>query len=294
MIKKDLKYNRTIYYRAKHDKDNPYTPISNTIVKDKRLSFLEKGLILFLLSNSDEYRINKSVILTQSGHGRKAIDNAFKHLKEIGYIGYMYKNNIHTWIINECPEYYHDSNSTKEITQKYDNSSDITKVSSILEQVINTNEIVPNENNTNKKINNEEINNEKQTLGFKDSPRENEEEKTLSYLDSRESEITHPNNDLNLILLNSDKFNKIYYQSGNGWEELDISKYSNSSIAHYVIEKEKGNVESNINSLVYNLFCFMVKYSSTIEGANLWKEFKRQCESEYLHEFVPRYDYNHD
>lgn len=292
-MKKNFRYNKTIYNRAKHSDEEHFTIISNTIVKDIRLNFTEKGLMLYLLSNSDEFVVNKSVIIKTSGLGRKAIDNAFTKLKELNYIQYFYKNNIHTWIINESPEYCPKSNTTKVTSQKYNHSSDSTIVTLPLEQVINTKEKRTEEKNTKKENNHVENNNEMQTLDSKDF--------SLSLSDKNEVNSSlnnnlnnNVNNDLNLILSKSKHFNSIYTESGNGWDKLDISKYSNSQIAHHTIEKEKGNNDSKVGSKKIILFSYLVRYSSTIEDSNLWKEFKHQCNLEYHYEILKRLDMKND
>jgi len=220
----EFPYNKTIYYRASHDEKHPYTMISNTLIKDNRLSILEKGLMIYLLSNSDKYVINKSVILRDSGHGRKAIDNAFKNLKELNYIAYMYNKNVHTWIINEYPEYCSQSDSTNVtaehcgdfsnrtnvIPEKCNNLIDSTIVTSQLEQVININETNINEANTNEANTKEEITKEE-----------------ISNLKDKNA-MQFVENDLNLILLNSSKFKAIY--NTNSWWKINISNFSNSAI----------------------------------------------------------------
>jgi len=75
--------NSTKYVRSPRDRDNPFTRISNSIAK---LPAVEAGIMLQILSNSDDWVINKEVIKKRSGLGRDGFKGAWNSLKSKGYI----------------------------------------------------------------------------------------------------------------------------------------------------------------------------------------------------------------
>lgn len=75
--------NTTRIIRAPKNKENPYTQIPNSI---RNLEVEEIGIMFHILSNSDDWVINKNDILRKSKLGKTRFTNAWNHLKELGYI----------------------------------------------------------------------------------------------------------------------------------------------------------------------------------------------------------------
>jgi len=75
--------NTTKYVRSTNYIKNPYTKISNSIAK---LPAPEAGIMFQILSNSDDWVINKEVVRERSGLGKDRFRKAWNHLKELGYI----------------------------------------------------------------------------------------------------------------------------------------------------------------------------------------------------------------
>ena len=105
---RDNKRNTTIYHRSVKDKNNYYTMISNKLVKDDRLSFIEVGIMTWILSNNDSFILNKGFIQKRSGLGRTVFNRAWKALEDLGYIQ-SYKamisgqGSVYQYTINETP-----------------------------------------------------------------------------------------------------------------------------------------------------------------------------------------------
>lgn len=72
--------------RAERGEMNPYTIVSNIIVRDKRLGYLAKGIMLELLSNNDSWVVVKSELFKKAQVGRKYFNEAWDSLEKYGYI----------------------------------------------------------------------------------------------------------------------------------------------------------------------------------------------------------------
>ena len=69
-----------------------------------RVNFIDIGLLLWLLSNSKNFIINKNNVLKRSGIPEQKFLTSWKKLQELGYIE---KHAIRAgveWVINEAPE----------------------------------------------------------------------------------------------------------------------------------------------------------------------------------------------
>lgn len=60
--------------------------VSNTLVRDRRVSPKAKGVALWLLSHSREYRFSTARIAEQLGVGQDQVKTALKELEEFGYL----------------------------------------------------------------------------------------------------------------------------------------------------------------------------------------------------------------
>ena len=71
-------------HRADHS-DN-YMVISNRIARDERLSFEARGLLVFMLSMSDDWNFSIKGLVNQTGMKRSVILRIVKELRDCGYI----------------------------------------------------------------------------------------------------------------------------------------------------------------------------------------------------------------
>ena len=62
-----------------------FTQVVNETIRDKRLSFKARGLLIYLLSQVDGWRFNAKDAAKHSTDGRRAIYSAMKELKALGY-----------------------------------------------------------------------------------------------------------------------------------------------------------------------------------------------------------------
>lgn len=73
-------------YRVVKDKENPYVMVNKSFVNDKSLSWKAKGILLYLLSKPDDWKIYESDIIKNSSDGRDSVRSGIKELIEAGYI----------------------------------------------------------------------------------------------------------------------------------------------------------------------------------------------------------------
>jgi hypothetical protein len=66
-------------------RDNPFTQVDNSTVRDKRLSFKARGLLIYLLSQVDGWNFNIDDAANHSTDGKASIYSAMRELKEFGY-----------------------------------------------------------------------------------------------------------------------------------------------------------------------------------------------------------------
>jgi len=94
--------NQTKYNRSMHNEDNTYTLVSDLLIKDKRLSIIEKGIMVSILSNDDSYIFNSTYFKKDLGIGDDKYNKAIANLITCGYI---VKNKVQggiQWIFNEA------------------------------------------------------------------------------------------------------------------------------------------------------------------------------------------------
>ena len=73
-------------YRVAKNKDNPYVMINKSVFDDERLSWRAKGLMGYLLSKPDDWKIVESDLVKRSKEGRDAVRAAIRELIAAGYI----------------------------------------------------------------------------------------------------------------------------------------------------------------------------------------------------------------
>lgn len=67
-------------------KNQDYSVINNTVLKDKRLSWRARGIAAYLLTMPDDWSINSNHLWKSGTEGRDAVRNAMKELEESGYL----------------------------------------------------------------------------------------------------------------------------------------------------------------------------------------------------------------
>ncbi len=72
--------------RVQKDKNNPYVIINKGFLNNKKMSWKAKGMLSYLLSLPDDWRINVSDLVNRSKDGEKATYSTIKELVENGYI----------------------------------------------------------------------------------------------------------------------------------------------------------------------------------------------------------------
>jgi len=72
--------------RVKKDRDNPYVMINKSFVNDKTLTFKAKGILIYLLSKPDNWRVMVCDLINSSIDGETAVRNGIKELITAGYI----------------------------------------------------------------------------------------------------------------------------------------------------------------------------------------------------------------
>lgn len=74
------------YIRVQKDKDNPYVMLNKEFLNNKELSFKAKGLMAYLLSLPDDWKIRVNHLSTVSKDGKDSVTNAMNELMKLEYI----------------------------------------------------------------------------------------------------------------------------------------------------------------------------------------------------------------
>lgn len=78
----DKKLNEIIRIQKKR---NNYVIIDKTFLEDSRLSFKAKGILAYLLSKPDEWKVIVKDLMNHSGDGRNSVYSGLKELQKFGY-----------------------------------------------------------------------------------------------------------------------------------------------------------------------------------------------------------------
>lgn len=95
-------------HRAKHDKG--FLRVDYSTVRDETLSFEARGLLIFLLSMTDDWEFSIKGISRQTNTSERSVMRIIKELKEAGYITQEKRKdarghfNSYTWHIYETAE----------------------------------------------------------------------------------------------------------------------------------------------------------------------------------------------
>ncbi len=80
MLEKESTFKRSL-----HDKQNPYVQISRSMLHDRNLSLKSKGLLCYLLSLPDNWKIYHSQLMSALNCGEYSLSSAIDELLEKGY-----------------------------------------------------------------------------------------------------------------------------------------------------------------------------------------------------------------
>ena len=73
-----------IIHAAKPQRD--FTVIPNRVLRDDALSYRARGLLVYLLSQPEDWQISSTRLSIESGEGRDAIRRALSELRAVGYL----------------------------------------------------------------------------------------------------------------------------------------------------------------------------------------------------------------
>ena len=66
--------------------EDPYVRIDKVPINDTRLSWKARGLLLYLLSKPDDWKVRIEHLITQAPDGERAVRSGIKELIEAGYM----------------------------------------------------------------------------------------------------------------------------------------------------------------------------------------------------------------
>jgi hypothetical protein len=85
-VASDVNAEKKNIFRTQHNRENPYTLISNKVLRDERIRHSDRGILCQLLSWSDAHRLCIQALVKKSIEGRDAIRNSIDRLIKSGYI----------------------------------------------------------------------------------------------------------------------------------------------------------------------------------------------------------------
>jgi hypothetical protein len=85
-------------------REDKFTQVSNSFLRDNRISFKAKGLFCYMFSMSENWNFTLQSIATQQKDGLDSVKSAMDELKEYGYISYeKHSNGTGTYFLNDEP-----------------------------------------------------------------------------------------------------------------------------------------------------------------------------------------------
>lgn len=72
--------------RVEHDRQHPYKVINTSFANDERLTWGARGLLVYLLSKPNDWKMQVPDLVSQSPAGRDAVYSILKNLEENGYL----------------------------------------------------------------------------------------------------------------------------------------------------------------------------------------------------------------
>jgi hypothetical protein len=73
-------------FRTTKDKNNPYVMINKIGMEDKRLSWKARGILAYLLSKPDNWKVNLEHLQKQAPDGKTSLRSGIDELKKYGYL----------------------------------------------------------------------------------------------------------------------------------------------------------------------------------------------------------------
>ncbi len=133
---------RLVTHRASN-----YTSVANEALRDKRLSFRARGLLVWMLSHADGYRISAARIAAEGKEGRDAIRTAMDELEAGGYLkrrrvqssGGRWSHEIHVYERASAPT----TDSQASENQASENQASVNQASVFQASVSQASEEVP-------------------------------------------------------------------------------------------------------------------------------------------------------
>jgi hypothetical protein len=142
-------------------KKNGFTQISNSMLEDSRLSWRAKGLLSYMLSRPDNWKINKTDLQKRATDGRDALQSGLAELKEIGYL-HIYRKHSENGQFEYIWEYDDEPFTPENLnTEKQRESGENMQNSHIRETRIRENQLRESSIYNNTVFNNTDFNNTK-------------------------------------------------------------------------------------------------------------------------------------
>ena len=82
---------KKFFRRAIHNKQNPYLMVKRDTVQNQNLSYEARGMLVYILSQPDDWRVQPSELITPLC-GRDKVYRILKELIEAKYIGGLTKS----------------------------------------------------------------------------------------------------------------------------------------------------------------------------------------------------------
>ncbi len=77
---------RQTMFRVQKDKNNPYVMLNKELLNDTRLSWKAKGILAYLLSLPDDWKIYEKELAKHSKDGKESLRTGIQELIKAGYI----------------------------------------------------------------------------------------------------------------------------------------------------------------------------------------------------------------
>lgn len=72
--------------RVSHDKEHPYVMVSRELIDDHGLTFQEKGLLIYLLSKPDDWRVLPEQLANENGISKASMYRLLNRLISSKYV----------------------------------------------------------------------------------------------------------------------------------------------------------------------------------------------------------------
>lgn len=69
-----------------HRRQKPFTMVGNDLINDENLSWAAKGLLIYLVSKPDNWKVYKSDIVKHATNSKDSVSGIFKELRNTGYM----------------------------------------------------------------------------------------------------------------------------------------------------------------------------------------------------------------